>query len=180
MANPLTAWLKLAPALLLLFLLPAPQAASQNSKRMAKVEKDLQHLTEKYDKEKSKDAVHQAKALAKLLPKVVEAAALKVQAGQVDAAVESLTHYRDEAERVYQALLATGRNPVKKSDGFRQLQIALRESVRGLHTILYQLPFGRRQPVEAVRSDMEQLNAQLLQQLFPPPKPKQKKDKKHS
>lgn len=172
----MTVWLKLAPVLLLL----ASHPPSQDSKRLVKVEQKLQHLTEKYEKEKKKDAVHQAKALAKLLPKAVEAAGLEIQTGEVDKGIDLLTHCRDESERVYQALLATGRNPVKKSDGFRQLQIALRESVRGLRGILYQLPFGRRSPVEAVRADMEQLNGQILQKLFPPPKPKHKKDKNHS
>ena len=96
MANPLMVWLKLVPALLLL----VPPLVSQNPKRLEKVEEEVQHLQEKYDKEKSKDAVHQAKALAKLLPKVVEAAGLRIQAGQVDQAIESLTQCRDEAERV--------------------------------------------------------------------------------
>jgi hypothetical protein len=173
MANPLMVWLKLVPALLLL----VPPPVSQNPKRLEKVEEEVQHLQEKYDKEKSKDAVHQAKALAKLLPKVVEAAGLRIQAGQVDQAIESLTQCRDEAERVYKALLATGRNPVKKSDGFTQLQIALRESVRGLSEVLFVVPYQRREPVEAVRADMEQLNARLLQELFPPPAPKTKKSR---
>jgi hypothetical protein len=172
----LIVWLKLAAV----FLLLAAPPVSQNAKRLEKVQLEVQHLQEKYEKEKTKDAVHQAKALAKLLPKVVEAAGLRVQEGQVDKAIESLTECRDETERVYQALLATGRNPVKKSDGFKQLQIALRESVRGLRNVLYLMPFARRSPVEAVRADMEQLNAQLLQQLFPPPKPKSKKEHKHS
>ena len=169
-------WLKIAPVLLLL----APQSVFQKTKRLEKLNLEVQHLQEKYEKEKRKDAVHQAKAFAKLLPKVVAAAQLRIQAGHVDQAIESLTQSRDEAERVYVALLATGRNPVKKSDGFKQLQIALRESVRGLRDVLYLVPFSRRAPVEAVRADMEQLNAQLLQQLFPPPKPKSKKVHKHS
>lgn len=171
MANPLILWLKLVPALLLL----APQPVAQNTKHLEKVEEEVQHLEQKYDKEKQKDAVHQAKALAKLLPKVVEAAGLRIQAGHVDMAIHSLTQCRDEAESTYKALLATGRNPVKKSDGFRQLQIALRESVRGLRDVLYMVPYQRRDSVEAVRADMEQLNARLLEELFPAPPPKTKK-----
>ena len=176
MANPLTAWLKLAPVLLLL----APPASAQDAKRLVKAEQEVKHLEQKYEKEQKKDAVHQAKALAKLLPKVVEAAGLEIQAGQVDQGIGALTHYRDEAQRVYQALLATNRNAVKKPDGFKQLQIALRESVRGLRAVAYQMPFSRRSSVEAVRADLEQLNGQILQKLFPAPKPKHKKGDKDS
>ena len=166
----MSVWLKLVT----LLLLPAAMPVAQNSGRPEKIDKDLQKLEENFQKQK--DPVHQAKALAKLLPKEVEAAGLKMKAGQVDEGIEMLTHYRDETKNVYQALVATDRNPVKKPDGFMQLQIALRESVRRLRSVLYIVPYERRQRVEAVRADMEQLNAQLLQQLFPPPRPKPKKD----
>lgn len=167
----MTACLQFASVLLLL----APLPAAQNAERMAKVQRDVQKLERKYNKEKKKDAEHQAKALAKLLPKGVELAGLKIQAGQVNDGIGMLTRYRDESERVYRALVTSGRNPVKKPGGFMQMQIALRESVRGLRTVLNLVPFQRRQPVEAVRADMEQLNAQLLQELFPPPKPRKPK-----
>jgi len=163
-------WLKLVT----LFLLPAALPVAQNSGQLKSVDRDLQKLEQNFQKQK--DPVHRAKALAKLLPKEVEAAGLKVKAGQVDEGIEMLTHYRDETRHVYQALVATDRNPVKKPDGFMQLQIALRESVRRLRSVLYIVPYERRQRVEAVRADMEQLNAQLLQQLFPPPHPKPRKD----
>ncbi len=165
----MTAWLKLATMLLLLL---APLPVSQ-SYRLEKIERDLHKLEQKYAEQK--DPVHQAKALAKLLPKEVEAAGMIIQAGRVDEGIGILTHYRDETHRVYQALVATGRNPVKQPQGYMQLQIALRESVRRLRDVLYLVPYERRGPVEEVRADMEQLNARLLQELFPPPPPKTKK-----
>jgi hypothetical protein len=162
----LTAWLKLSTVFLLLL---APLPVSQ-SKRLEKMEKDLRKLEQKYAEQK--DPVHQAEVLAKLLPREVDVAGMLIQAGKVDEGIAILTHYRDETHRVYQALVATGRNPVKKPQGYMQLQISLRESVRRLRDVLYLVPYERRGPVEAVRADMEQLNARLLQELFPPPPPK--------
>jgi hypothetical protein len=166
----LTTWLKFATVLFLLVATPASQ-----SKRMEKIQKDLTKLEKKFAEQK--DPVNQAKALAKLLPKEVEKAGILIQAGKVDEGIEILTHYREEAHRVYDALVATGRNPVKKPQGYMQLQIALRESVRGLSDVAYMVPYQRRDSVEAVRADMEQLNARLLQELFPAPPPKT--NKKH-
>jgi hypothetical protein len=163
----LTTWLKFATVLLLV-LTPASY-----SKRMANVQKDLDKLEKKYAEEK--DPVNQAKALAKLLPKEVEHAGVLIQAGKVDEGIEVLTHYQGESHHVYDALVATGRNPVKKPQGYMQLQIALRESVRRLNDVIFMVPYERRQPVEAVRAEMEQLNARLLQELFPAPPPKGKK-----
>ncbi|MDE3135570.1 MAG: hypothetical protein KGL59_03265 [Acidobacteriota bacterium] len=160
-------WLNFAPVLLLL-LTPVSYA-----KRLEMVQKDLGKLEKKFAEQK--DPVNQAKALAKLLPKEVEHAGILIQAGKVDDGIEVLTHYRGETHRVYEALEATGRNPVKKPQGYMQLQIALRESVRQLSDVVYLVPYERRGPVEAVRADMEQLNARLLQALFPPPSPKAKR-----
>lgn len=165
----MTSWLKLATMLLVLL---APLPVSQ-SKRLEKIEKDLHKLEQKFAEQK--DPVNRAKVLAKLLPREVEAAGIIIQEGQVDQGIAILTHYRDETHRVYQALLATGRNPEKKPQGYMQLQIALRECVRSLRDVLDLVPYQRRDSVENVRADMEQLNARLLQELFPPPEPKTKK-----
>jgi hypothetical protein len=161
----MTVRLQLVSVVLLAALFPHPQ----NMKKLRKLE-------EKF--EKQKDAVHRAKALAKMMTKEVDAASAEIRKGEIQQGVKRLEHCRDLAIRVHSELLATGRNPVKKSDGFKQLQIATRESVRRLNDLIFLMPVGRRGPVEVVREDLDQLNDQLLTELFPPPKPKPKK-KKH-
>jgi len=146
-----------------------------HARPMRAIQKDLAKLERKY--EEQKDPVHQAKALAKLLPIEVDAAAMRIKAGEVEEGIARLERYRDAAEQLYQALLATGRNPVKKPDGFLQLQIGLRETVRRLRDVADLVPYAQRDAVEAVRADLETLNVKLLQQLFPPPKPKPPKKK---
>jgi uncharacterized coiled-coil DUF342 family protein len=154
---------KLAFALLALLLMPF----AQNQKKLLKLENKFQE---------QKDAVHRAKALAKLLPKEVEMASHEVRDGHMDQAIGRLEQYRDQVVQVHQELLATGRNPVKKSSGFKELQISLRESVRKLRDLIFNLPLENRQPFEAVRQDLSHVNNQLLQELFPPRPPPKKKN----
>ena len=163
---------KLATAAVLLFTPPL----AQSPKKMEKLEKKVQELERNF--EKQKDPIHQAKALAKLLPKEIVEATWEIQQGGVSQGIARLERYRDAARRVHRALVGTGRNPVKKPAGFVQLQIALRESVRDLGDALFVVPFERRQPVEEVRADLDQMNNELLQQLFPPPPPPKPKKKK--
>ena len=151
-------------ALLALLVLPF----SQNPKKLLKMEQKFQEQT---------DAVHRAKELAKLLPKEVQMSSREVHQGQMAPAIERLEKYRDLVVRVHQELLATGRNPVKHSSGFKELQISLRESVRKLRDLIFYLPLERRQRFETVRQDLDQVNSELLQELFPPPRPRPRKEK---
>lgn len=161
--------IQFASALLLVALLPQPQQDSKQLKKLHKLEQDFA---------KQKDAVHRAKALAKLITKEVDEASAEIRGGDVQQGIARLQQYRNLAERVHEELLATGRNPVKKPSGFMQLQIATRESVRRLNDLIFMMPIGRREPVEEVREDLSQLNARLLEELFPPPRPHEPKKKK--
>ncbi len=135
--------------------------------------RQVQKLEQKFVSEK--DPVNRAKALAKLLPREIDEAAAEIRGGNTSAGISRLQHYRDVARQVHQALLGMGRLPAKKPEGFMQLQIALRESLRRLSDLLFLIPLGQRDPVEVVRSDLSLLNSQLLQELFPPPAPRKKK-----
>ncbi|HVC00458.1 MAG TPA: hypothetical protein VNJ12_14155 [Candidatus Dormibacteraeota bacterium] len=116
-----------------------------------------------------KGAVKRAKTLAKLLPEEVRVAAEEIQEGEFDQGVARLEHWSAEAQQAHDALIATGRNAVKKPDGFTELQVALRESLRGLRNIVFYLPLGRRHSAETVQAHLSRINSQLLQELFPPP-----------
>lgn len=160
-------WPYLLSALLLAPLLSFAQTPQQV--------RQLDKLEQKFANEK--DPVNRAKAFAQLLPREIDAASAEISDGNTPAGIARLRHYRDLARQVHQALLATGRNPAKKSAGFLQLQIALRESLRRLSDLLFMTPLGQRDPVEVVRGDLSLLNSQLLGELFPPAVPK--KGKKH-
>jgi hypothetical protein len=144
----------------------------QNPKQLQRLEK----LERKFQDQKG--AVHQAKVLAKLLPQEVLMAAEEIREGEFDQGVQRLERWSDQAEEVHDALVATGRNPVKRPAGFTDLQVALRESIRGLRDIIFSLPLGRRHRAESVQANLSQINSQLLQELFPPPPPPKKEKKK--
>jgi hypothetical protein len=131
-----------------------------NQKRLTKLEAKFKE---------QKGAVHQAKVLAKLLPAEVQMASEEIQQGEIDQGMARLERWSNRTQQVHDALIATGHNPVKRPAGFTELQVALRESLRGLRDIIFSMPLGRRHPAETVRSNLSQINSQLLQELFPPP-----------
>lgn len=142
---------------------------AQNPKKLQEMEQKFQEQT---------DPVNRAKELAKLLPKEIEMASKQVRQGAAADAIQRLERYRDEVVKAHQALLATGNNPVKKSAGFRQLQISLRESLRRLRGLVTDAPLESQQQLENVRQDLEKVNSQLLEELFPPARSKKAKKKK--
>ncbi|HVB34065.1 MAG TPA: hypothetical protein VNJ52_06815 [Patescibacteria group bacterium] len=140
----------------------------QDPKKLLKLEAKFQD---------QKGAVRQAKTLAKLLPKEVLMAAQEIQEGEFDPGIARLERWSAQARQVHDALVATGRNAVKKPAGFTQLQVALRESIRRLGDIVFSLPLGRQDRAEAVEANLRQINSQLLEELFPPPPPPKPKRK---
>ncbi len=170
----MSAWPKPATAALLL-LLPG-HGISQ--KKIDKLEKKVQQLERKYQDQKK--PVDRAKAFAKLLPRAIEEATIEIQRGAVDRGVERIEKLRAEAHKVHDALVVAVENPVRHSNGFVQLQVALRESVRDLRDTLDIVPYQRRNAVAAARADFQQINNELLQELFPPPPPPKPRKKKHA
>ncbi|MGC1289694.1 MAG: hypothetical protein WA855_00305, partial [Candidatus Acidiferrales bacterium] len=55
----------------------------------------------------------------------------------------------------------------KHSNGFRQLQISVRERERELRELMSRVEFDRRQPFEDLEKALDVLNQKLIQELFP-------------
>lgn len=130
-----------------------------------KTQRDLAKSKEQYDKETS--PVGRAKALAKLGRVELRAAREAADANNPDLALQFVKDYNDQAEAAHDALLKTGVNAEKHSNGFRQLQISLRESIRTLRQITDRVPFTERQPFEDLGKGLEALNQKLILELFP-------------
>jgi hypothetical protein len=83
---------------------------------------------------------------------------------------EALTifqQYRDEAQACQKALEGKEPDPEKHPNGFKQLQISLRQSLRRLSDIIVELPADEQRPFLDVRRDLEQIDRQLIHELFP-------------
>src|ERR1043166_3485515 len=81
-----------------------------------------------------------------------------------------LDAYLRQMQAAWDTLGKSGRQAIKKPQGFRELDIALREDGRFLNDLKQRTPYMDREPVEKVAVEIEKLHEQVLQALFPPVK----------
>jgi len=93
----------------------------------------------------------------------------ELDAGNYAQALHILQEYRDEVRSTEQALKATGVDAERHPAGFKQLQIHVRKSVRELEQVLLSLPEEQRDPFDAVRKDLINIEKELIEMLFPRP-----------
>lgn len=113
------------------------------------------------------DPVRKAKTLAKLGTLEIQQVREDAHAGKAEQALSQLEEYRNQVHTTYTALKATGVDAEKRSGGFKQLQISVREAVRQIDDILFALPLDQRPPFREVREDLDGVNSQLMHALFP-------------
>jgi hypothetical protein len=121
---------------------------------------------------------------AKILPQLAEAEYLQVQdqlkadnAAEAGAIVKQMA---DEAATCREALDAKVRDPEAHPDGYRQLQISVRQTLRRIDNILPGLSMDEQKPFLEARDSLSELDQALLVALFPkrpeaqaaPPAPK--------
>src|ERR1700734_3848412 len=121
---------------------------------------------------------------AKILPQLAEAEYLQVQdqlkadnAAEAGAIVKQMA---DEAATCREALDAKVRDPEAHPDGYRQLQISVRQTLRRIDNILPGLSMDEQKPFLQARDSLSELDQALLVALFPkrpeaqaaPPAPK--------
>lgn len=131
----------------------------------ARVQRDLAKEKLQYDRADS--AVRQAKALGKLGREEYTAARQAIDAGRIAESLQFLKDYNQQAIDTHAALLKTGVDPAKHSDGFRQLQISVRERERDLNALIRRVGFEQSQPFEELQKNLDGLNQKLIQELFP-------------
>ncbi len=115
---------------------------------------------------------------AKLLVQLGDAEFRDIQkdvgADNLSEALATVQQYRDEAQLCQKALEATGQDPEKHPNGFKQLQISLRESLRRLDAIIVEIPGDEQKPFRDLRHDLDEMDRKLIHQLFPRrPEPEQ-------
>ena len=114
-----------------------------------------------------RDPVDKAKILAKLGRYEVDQARADLKAGLDEQSLADLERYRDQVEATVKALTATGVNPEQHPSGFKELQISLRETLRRVDDLIFQLPIDKRPWFQAVRSDLTKSQNFLIEALFP-------------
>jgi len=87
--------------------------------------------------------------------------------GRIDQGKSLLDGYLDRVKSCWQTLKRSGRNAVKQPQGFRELDIALREDSRTLEDMSKRISYFDREPVEQTMQEMNQVHDEALHALFP-------------
>ncbi|HEV8384347.1 MAG TPA: hypothetical protein VGQ11_05700 [Candidatus Acidoferrales bacterium] len=113
------------------------------------------------------DIVQQTRVVIKQGEEQLAQVRQQVRQENYSEAVRVLTQYRDAIKSAHAALKATGRNAEKKPGGFKNLQIHLRHSIRQLDQLILSLPPDERAPFDQVRKELDSVDKELIDALFP-------------
>ena len=139
-------------------------------------QKHLGELRAKFNQET--DPVRRARAMPKLGDALLDQMGEQLQKGGVEAALRTLEEYREAVAMSHSGLKASGINAEKKSNGFKQLEIHVRRGVRRLEHLIVAVPLEQREAFEEIQKQLEQVDRELIEMLFPrrpsqqEPKPK--------
>ena len=120
---------------------------------------------EKYDREN--DPIRKAKALGNYGDAQIQHFVHDAGAENFDPASAMLSAYRDEVKVVFDGLKATGNDPEKKPDGFKELEFHLRKSLWAVDRSLPVVPFDRRASLQEMRDELGRIHNDLIHLLFP-------------
>ena len=113
------------------------------------------------------DPVRKANDLAKLEPGQFTSVRNKLSGGDEVEALQELENFRDEVNTTLVGLQPFAPKAVTHPDGFKNLQIALREALREMDGIITGLDVDKRPWFRAVRSDLQNSQNILIDALFP-------------
>lgn len=117
--------------------------------------------------EKEADPVRKARLVGPLADAEFRDMHEKIDAGDLAAAAAIAGQMRDEAEASKKALDAKHRDAEAHPEGYKKLEISVRESVRRLDDIMVSLAKDDQRPLAEVRKDLDELDRQMIHQLFP-------------
>ena len=113
------------------------------------------------------DPVHKAKLLTKLSDSEFREIQDLLGAGKLTEASPIADQLADEAESAVKALDARGRDAEKHPEGYKQLEISVRGSLRRINNIVIELSGDDQKPFLAVRNRLDEIEKQLIRELFP-------------
>jgi hypothetical protein len=111
--------------------------------------------------------VRRAKLMAKLGRAEFDLIRKDLAAGDYEAAVKVVKDYETEAAEVQKGLDSTGIDAEKNPSGFKEFQIAVRESIDRLNDVLTGMTGDEQPPFGHARKELESIDHALIQRLFP-------------
>ena len=127
------------------------------------------HTTEQWRTRFNREAdpVHKAKILVSLGDSEFKDAQTALADDKDAQALEIIKLYHGEAQAVEKALNDKISDAEKHPNGFKQLQISLRGSLRRLDSMIVGLSAEDRIPFQEIRGQLDEMDRHLIQQLFP-------------
>jgi len=114
-----------------------------------------------------RDPVRKARAFPDLGLARLSAIREQLRGENYEQGLQTLQQYRDEARTTFAGLKQSGIDAEKKSNGFRQLEIHLRRGARQMVDLVAMVPFEQREPFETIRKELDQMDRELVNMLFP-------------
>ena len=127
------------------------------------------HTTEQWRAkfEHEADPVHRAKLLLPLGESEFKDAESALANDKAAESLDILKKYLDEAQSCQKALEEKFPDAEKHSNGYRQLQISLRGSLRRLDAMIVGLNEDDRKPFVEIRGQLDEIDRHLIHILFP-------------
>ncbi len=91
--------------------------------------------------------------------------------GSLEQCQQLLDDYLRRIKDSWQLLQSSGRQAVRHPQGFKELDIELREDARMLEDLKHRVAYGDREPVEKAAQEVERIRAEVLRALFPAERP---------
>jgi hypothetical protein len=91
--------------------------------------------------------------------------------GNLEQGQQLLDDYLGRIKDSWQLLQSSGRRAVRHPQGFKELDIELREDARMLEDLKHRVSYTDREPVEKAAQEVERIRAEVLRALFPAEKP---------
>jgi hypothetical protein len=125
----------------------------------------LEELQRRFDNEI--DGVNKAKMLQKLGDAQFQREREAEKAGDYDAVGFIMEKYRDNVRAAFEAVKKTHPDAEKHPSGYKQLQMHTDVGIREVNDLLTIVPEPYRPPLQLVKSDLLQIDKDLLHMLFP-------------
>jgi hypothetical protein len=117
--------------------------------------------------EDQKGPVRKAEFFPKLGDAYIGLVLQHLKSGHYDQALSVLETYSETVKNLQTTLRELVPDLERKSDGFRQLEVHLRKSIRILNDVALELPVEQRGPFKVGIQGLQQIDSELIEELFP-------------
>ena len=139
----------------------AQPAAVEDSKKVVKLEKETRNLAKK------KTPVDRTKTYVKIADIQLDLAGDAAKREDFEVMQRRISEYCASIGDAHRTMAESGRDPVRKPAGFKDLEIAIRRHSRALEDIGSLLAFEQREFVQKTIQQITDIRDQLMKGLFP-------------